>query len=68
MLALALARAREQGCAQVRLAAQLQSAGLYRRAGFTVDSEPFEEAGIAHVWMERPLASAGMVPRPHPGR
>lgn len=51
MLKLALAGARERGCVQVRLAAQLQVTELYRRAGFTVESEPFEEAGIAHVWM-----------------
>lgn len=51
MLELALAGARERGCVQVRLAAQLQATGLYRRAGFAVESEPFEEAGIAHVWM-----------------
>jgi predicted GNAT family N-acyltransferase len=51
MLELALAGARERGCVQVRLAAQLQATGLYRRAGFSVESEPFDEAGIAHVWM-----------------
>ncbi len=53
MLELALAGAREQGCTQVRLAAQLTATGLYRRAGFAVESGEFEEAGIAHVWMGR---------------
>jgi predicted GNAT family N-acyltransferase len=51
MLELALAAARERGCVQVRLAAQLAATGVYRRAGFAVESEPFEEAGIPHVWM-----------------
>jgi predicted GNAT family N-acyltransferase len=58
MLALALAAARERGCTRVRLAAQLQAVALYERAGFAVESDPFEEAGIQHVWMghclERP--------------
>ncbi len=35
----------------MRLAAQLAATGVYRRAGFAVESEPFEEAGIPHVWM-----------------
>lgn len=51
MLALAITDARERGCTQVRLAAQMSATGLYRSAGFHVDSEPFEEAGIPHVWM-----------------
>jgi predicted GNAT family N-acyltransferase len=55
MLDLALARARERGCEQARLAAQLDATELYERAGFSVESEPFEEAGIAHVWMGRRL-------------
>jgi predicted GNAT family N-acyltransferase len=51
MLELALAAAREQGCVRARLAAQLTATGVYRRAGFQVESEPFEDAGIQHVWM-----------------
>jgi ElaA protein len=51
MLELALEGARREGCRQARLAAQLQAAELYGRAGFTVESEQFEEAGIPHVWM-----------------
>jgi len=51
MLELALAAAREQGCVRARLAAQLTATGVYRRAGFAVESEPFEDAGIQHVWM-----------------
>ncbi|HMD57487.1 MAG TPA: GNAT family N-acetyltransferase [Solirubrobacteraceae bacterium] len=55
MLELALIRARELGCVRARLAAQLCATELYRRAGFTVESAPFTEAGIEHVWMGRAL-------------
>jgi predicted GNAT family N-acyltransferase len=51
MLALALARARAEGCSHVRLAAQIRATAVYEQAGFRVESEPFEEAGIPHVWM-----------------
>jgi predicted GNAT family N-acyltransferase len=57
MLALALVRAQEQGCTRARLAAQLTATSVYRRAGFTVESEPFQEAGIEHVWMGLELSS-----------
>jgi predicted GNAT family N-acyltransferase len=55
MLEMALAGARERGCRRARLASQLQATRLYEEAGFVVESEPFEEAGIRHVWMGRPL-------------
>jgi predicted GNAT family N-acyltransferase len=55
MLALALAEARKRGCVQVRLAAQLAATEVYRQAGFAVESDPFEEAGIQHVWMGQRL-------------
>ena len=55
MLQVALAGARERGCLSARLAAQLQATRLYEQAGFRVQSEPFESAGIAHVWMGRGL-------------
>lgn len=58
MLALALAAAREHGCARVRLAAQLEAVALYERAGFAVESELFEEAGIQHVWMGQMLETS----------
>jgi predicted GNAT family N-acyltransferase len=51
MLDVALARAREQGFERVRLAAQVVAVALYEQAGFVVESDPFQEAGIAHVWM-----------------
>ena len=55
MLELALERARQRGSTRARLAAQVEAVELYRRAGFAVESEPFQEAGIAHVWMGREL-------------
>jgi predicted GNAT family N-acyltransferase len=58
MLDLALGRARERGCREARLAAQLEATGLYEQAGFTVESDPFDDAGIPHVWM-------GLSLRPH---
>jgi predicted GNAT family N-acyltransferase len=51
MLDEALARARERGAQRVRLAAQLTATALYEGAGFAVESDRFEEAGIPHVWM-----------------
>ncbi|MGD0455571.1 MAG: GNAT family N-acetyltransferase [Solirubrobacteraceae bacterium] len=51
MLELALSAARERGCVRVRLAAQLEAVALYEQAGFAVESDLFEEAGIPHVWM-----------------
>jgi predicted GNAT family N-acyltransferase len=57
MLELALERARREGCAEVRLAAQVRATAVYEQAGFRIESEPFEEAGIPHVWMGRSLAS-----------
>jgi predicted GNAT family N-acyltransferase len=55
MLTLAISRARSQGCEEARLAAQIQATSVYARAGFGVCSDPFEEAGIAHVWMRMAL-------------
>jgi predicted GNAT family N-acyltransferase len=58
MLELAMRGAREDGCVSARLAAQVQATGVYERAGFTIESELFVEAGIDHVWMGRSLTSA----------
>jgi predicted GNAT family N-acyltransferase len=57
MLQIALERARQQGFRRVRLAAQIAAVALYEQAGFAVESELFEEAGIPHVWMGRSLSS-----------
>jgi len=55
MLALALVRAAAEGSRTARLAAQLEAVELYEKAGFAVQSEVFQEAGIDHVWMGRGL-------------
>ncbi len=57
MLEDALAEAAARGARRVRLASQLDVVALYERAGFTVESPVFEEAGIPHVWMARELGA-----------
>jgi predicted GNAT family N-acyltransferase len=51
MLEEAVREARRIGASRARLASQTYAAALYERAGFEVESEPFEEAGMPHVWM-----------------
>ncbi|NBO76171.1 MAG: YbgC/FadM family acyl-CoA thioesterase [Betaproteobacteria bacterium] len=48
-------RARTDGLIEVVLHAQTSALDFYRRAGFEVASEPFEEAGIEHRLMRRAL-------------
>ncbi len=55
MLEIALEEAVSRGARRARLASQLEVVPLYERAGFAVESEVFEEAGIPHVWMGREL-------------
>lgn len=50
-----VALAHERGDATVILNAQTHAAPFYARHGFVVTGEPFEEAGIPHVVMERAL-------------
>ncbi len=45
--------ARVRGDREVQLHAQCSAEGFYRRAGFSVVGEPYEEAGIAHIAMAR---------------
>jgi ElaA protein len=56
LLAAALDEARAAGATRASLNAQVAAVGLYARAGFVATGEPFQEAGIDHVRMERPLA------------
>jgi len=51
-------RARQKHHACVRLNAQADAAGFYRRYGFEVAGAEFTEAGIPHVPMRRDLAGA----------
>lgn len=55
MLQMALEQARAEGCTSARLAAQTRATEVYAGAGFAVQSGPFQEAGIEHVWMGRSL-------------
>jgi predicted GNAT family N-acyltransferase len=55
MIEIALARAREERCRRARLAAQVVAQPLYEHAGFSVESDPFDQVGITHVWMGREL-------------
>ncbi|MFA5914416.1 MAG: GNAT family N-acetyltransferase [Burkholderiales bacterium] len=48
-------QARSRGHAFVRLNAQIQASGFYRRYGFDVAGPGFMEAGIPHVSMQREL-------------
>ena len=50
-----LQSARAGGNTQVMLHAQTGAADFYRRAGFVVNGPEFEEAGLAHVEMVKPL-------------
>lgn len=56
MLRMAIEQARAEGCTRARLAAQTQATEVYAGVGFAVESEPFQEAGIEHVWMGLDLA------------
>jgi YbgC/YbaW family acyl-CoA thioester hydrolase len=47
--------ARERGDKQVLLHAQCNAEGFYKRSGFEPHGAIFEEAGIAHIEMVRPL-------------
>jgi predicted GNAT family N-acyltransferase len=49
--------ARQQHCARVYLHAQVAAVSFYEKHGFTVDSEEFMDAGIAHRSMVRRLVS-----------
>ncbi|MGQ3053875.1 MAG: YbgC/FadM family acyl-CoA thioesterase [Roseateles sp.] len=50
-----MAEARKLGYREVLLHAQLSAENFYLRAGFQRRGQPFEEAGIGHVEMVRPL-------------
>ncbi|MCF6745434.1 GNAT family N-acetyltransferase [Blastococcus sp. KM273128] len=45
----------DRGAREVVLHAQLPARRFYERAGYTAVGEVYEEAGIAHITMRRPL-------------
>lgn len=47
--------AREQGCGEVRLHAQTAVEEFYVKLGYETTSDVFDEAGIPHVEMRKPL-------------
>jgi putative N-acetyltransferase (TIGR04045 family) len=56
LLAAAESEARAQGARRMELAAQTQAQEMYERRGFEVLGEPFSDAGLPHVAMEKALA------------
>ena len=55
LLAAAIRLARAQGHAAILLSAQTHAAEFYADAGFTVVGDPYEEAGIPHIAMQKCL-------------
>ncbi len=53
MINAALAHIRATGTPLARLGAQVQAIGFYEEIGFSVVGAPYDDAGIAHVDMER---------------
>ncbi|MDR6215225.1 YbgC/FadM family acyl-CoA thioesterase [Paracidovorax wautersii] len=53
-----VAHAERRGDRRVTLHAQANAEAFYRRAGFVAVGEPYEEAGLPHVTMERVLLDA----------
>ena len=56
LLRAAEAEARAAGARRIVLAAQTAARGLYAAEGYAEHGEPFDDAGIEHVRMEKPLA------------
>jgi predicted GNAT family N-acyltransferase len=48
--------ARQGGAPLARLASQAGAVPFYERLGYRAFGDPFMEAGIAHRWMDKPLA------------
>lgn len=55
LLAAVIDEARARGHRALALSAQVHAAGFYARAGFTAVGEPYDEAGIPHVAMQKTL-------------
>lgn len=57
MLREALRFAASAGCATASLAAQCTATAFYEQLGFAACGEPFDDAGIPHIHMKRPLTT-----------
>lgn len=55
VLSALLDAARQRGDSQVVLSAQLHAEGFYAQAGFVAEGQVYEDAGIAHITMRKPL-------------
>jgi YbgC/YbaW family acyl-CoA thioester hydrolase len=55
VLELLTEQARQRGCRELMLHAQSSAEGFYRRQGYQSRGEAFEEVGIRHIEMMRPL-------------
>ena len=55
MLRVAEQEARLLGGEQISLAAQTYAVALYEQAGYVAYGEPFPDAGIEHIWMNKQL-------------
>jgi predicted GNAT family N-acyltransferase len=56
MIAACEEHARAAGATRMVLDAQVAAMPLYERAGYTGRGEPFDDAGIPHLTMDKPLA------------
>jgi len=56
LVAAARDSAERAGARRIVLSAQTHATGVYAGQGFTASGEPFQEAGIEHVHMERDVA------------
>lgn len=50
-------RGRDRSLVSVVLSAQTQALSFYARLGYTAEGEVFDDAGIPHRWMRKPLES-----------
>jgi predicted GNAT family N-acyltransferase len=53
LLAMALSLQQQQGVAMITLSAQVHAVGFYAKAGFLICSQPYLDANIMHVDMQR---------------
>lgn len=57
MLREALRFAASTGCTTASLASQCTATAFYEQLGFVAYGEPFDDAGIPHIHMKRPLTT-----------
>lgn len=55
LLRVLMDESRRRGNREARLSAQTHAAPFYERHGYVSEGEPYDDAGIAHIAMRRPL-------------